>query len=56
MKYIASNTDMAHIKQSRPDAGRGLEIKVLKPVLVVDFSLGSGAPHAEIFCRPQCID
>ena len=34
---------MAHIRQSRPDYGLGLQVKVVKTVKVVPFSLGSGA-------------
>ena len=32
---------MAHIRQSRPDAGRGVQVKVLETFQVVDSSLGS---------------
>ena len=33
---------MAHIRQSRPDSGLGLHVKVLQPFQVVSASLGSG--------------
>ena len=33
---------MAHVRQSRPDAGHGFHGKVLKPFLVVPSSLGNG--------------
>ena len=34
---------MAHVRQSRPDSGRGFQVKTLKPFSVVSSSLGSGA-------------
>ena len=37
--------NMAHIRQSRPDSGLDLLVKVLKPCSVVPSSLGSG-PHS----------
>ena len=33
---------MAHIRQSRPDYGLGVEVEVLTTFRVVPFSLGSG--------------
>ena len=33
---------MAHMRQSTPDAGRVFQVKVLKPLQVVVFSLGRG--------------
>jgi len=33
---------MAHIRQSRPDTGRGFQVKALKIVEVFPPSLGSG--------------
>ena len=37
---------MARIRQSRPDSGLGFTVKVLKPILSVLSSLGSGAVRA----------
>jgi len=37
---------MAHIGQSRPDSGLGLQVKVLKPFQAVPSSLGSGRGDA----------
>ena len=33
---------MAHIGQSRPDSGLGVQVEILKPLYVVPFSLESG--------------
>ena len=39
---------MAHVRQSRPDSGLAFQVKVVKILLVVHFSLGSGdAPETE---------
>ena len=35
--------NVAHIKQSRPDSGLGVQVKVVKTFQVVPTSLGSGA-------------
>ena len=40
-------TNVVHILQSRPDSGLGLQVKVLKIVLVVPSSLGSGTDRPE---------
>ena len=36
----------AHIRQSRPDSGRGSQVKVLQPVRGVPFWLGSPPTHS----------
>ena len=40
---------MAHIRQSRPDSGFGIQVKALKTIYVVPFSLRSGEGKA---CPP----
>jgi hypothetical protein len=44
---------MAHIKQPRPDAGIGFQVKVLKTFQVVHASLGIGSSAAPIHHHPS---
>ena len=41
---VRCRTNMAHIRQSRPDYGLGFQARVLEPFRVVASSLGSEWP------------
>ena len=38
---LASDPNMAHVRQSGPDLGLGFQVKVRKPFSAVPYSLGS---------------
>ena len=44
---------MAHIRQSRPGSGLGLQVNVIRTFEVVLSLLGSGNPNAETRTRKQ---
>ena len=46
-KPLRQSSNMAHVRQSRPDSGRGFQLKDLQIFSVVRYSLGRGPPHAE---------
>ena len=44
-EFARCRANMAHITQSRPDSGRGLQVNVAETVESVPSSLGSGQAH-----------
>ena len=50
-----ARTNVAHTRQSRPDSGLGLQVKVLKPYFAVPSSRGSGPPSLFSSRYARCV-